>query len=125
MIVIVVDSMTGMGLKFAAKLGHPFFSIDAYVHNEGHQILLITRSVNFGDITEPTRQFLNQFVSHTVGVLVSDTEGVIDLVGVTDLVGVFVGSGVLELVGVALIVFVGVKVGVDVIGRLWGSLVPV
>jgi hypothetical protein len=99
--------------------------IDAYVHNEGHQILLITRSVNFGDITEPTRQFLNQFVSHTVGVLVSDTEGVIDLVGVTDLVGVFVGSGVLELVGVALIVFVGVKVGVDVIGRLWGSLVPV
>jgi ribonucleoside-diphosphate reductase protein NrdI len=71
MIVIVVDSMTGMGLKFAAKLGHPFFSIDAYVHNEGHQILLITRSVNFGDITEPTRQFLNQFVSHTVGVLVS------------------------------------------------------
>jgi ribonucleoside-diphosphate reductase protein NrdI len=71
MIVIVVDSMTGMGLKFAAKLGYPFFPIDAYVYQDGHQVLLITRSVNFGDITEPTRRFLDQFANQTIGMLVS------------------------------------------------------
>lgn len=42
----------------------------------------------------------------------------IDLVGVDVFAGVLVGSGVLELVGVALIVFVGVGVGVSAIGRL-------
>jgi protein involved in ribonucleotide reduction len=69
--IIVVDSMTGMGLKFAAKLGYPFFPIQEYVHRDEQSILLITRSVNFGEIPDATIAFLKLYAHKTIGVLVS------------------------------------------------------
>jgi protein involved in ribonucleotide reduction len=71
MIVIVVDSMTGLGKKFAAKLGFPFFDIKSYVFSEEHRIFLITRSVNFGEIPEDTLKLLNQRSSQIFGLAVS------------------------------------------------------
>ncbi len=71
MIVIVVDSMTGLGKKFADKLGYPVFNIQAYQHDPLHDIFLITRSVNFGEITEATSNFLATFAKVVIGVAVS------------------------------------------------------
>lgn len=71
MIVIVVDSMTGLGKKFADKLGYPVFDISTYQHVDNHEILLITRSVNFGEITDLTSHFLNLYANQVIGVAVS------------------------------------------------------
>lgn len=71
MIVIVVDSMTGLGKKFADKLGYPVFDIQSYQPDSTHDIFLITRSVNFGEITDQTSNFLHQFSKSVIGVAVS------------------------------------------------------
>ena len=71
MIVIAVDSMTGLGKKFADKLGYPVFDVVSYQPDPLHEILLITRSVNFGEITETTTQFLNSYGKAVIGVAVS------------------------------------------------------
>ncbi len=71
MIVIVVDSMTGLGKKFADKLGYPVFDIQHYQHDSKDEVFLITRSVNFGEITEPTKLFLTAYAKHVIGVAVS------------------------------------------------------
>ncbi len=60
MVVIVVDSMTGLGKKFALKLGYEVFDIASYQFQNHHQILLITRSINFGEIPETTQKFLEK-----------------------------------------------------------------
>ncbi len=70
MIVIVVDSMTGLGKKFADKLGHPVFDIQTYQPNHDDAILLITRSVNMGEITLFSKAFLDQYAKLVIGVVV-------------------------------------------------------
>ena len=70
MIVIVVDSMTGLGKKFANKLGYPVFDIQSYQPKAEDAILLITRSVNLGEITPFTKAFLDQFAKNVIGVAV-------------------------------------------------------
>lgn len=71
MVVIVVDSMTGLGKRFAEKLGYPVFDIQAYQADEHHDIFLITRSVNFGQIPDTTQAFLDQFAKKVIGLAVS------------------------------------------------------
>ena len=71
MLVIVVDSMTGLGKKFAEKLGFPVLDIQTYIPHEDHEVFLITRSVNLGEITPSTDSFLNDYVKKVIGVAVS------------------------------------------------------
>ena len=68
--VIVVDSMTGLGKKFADKLGYPVFEIQTYQPKPDDAVLLVTRSINFGEIPPLTKTFLDQFSKHVVGVVV-------------------------------------------------------
>jgi protein involved in ribonucleotide reduction len=70
MIVIVVDSMTGLGKKFADKLGYPVFDIQTYQPQPEDAILLITRSVNMGEITSFSKVFLDQYAKLVIGVVV-------------------------------------------------------
>jgi ribonucleoside-diphosphate reductase protein NrdI len=70
MIVIVVDSMTGLGKKFADKLGYPVFEIQTYQPKSDDAILLITRSINFGEIPSFTQTFLDGFAKQVIGVVV-------------------------------------------------------
>ncbi len=71
MIVIVVDSMTGLGKKFAEKLGYPVFDVQTYQAHPDHEIFLITRSVNFGEIPSFTNTFLLEHAKKVMGVAVS------------------------------------------------------
>ena len=70
MIVIVVDSMTGLGKKFADKLGYPVFDIQTYQSIAEHKILLVSRSIHFGEIPPSTKTFLDQFAKNVIGVAV-------------------------------------------------------
>jgi ribonucleoside-diphosphate reductase protein NrdI len=70
MIVVVVDSMTGLGKRFAEKLGYPVFDMDSYVQGPNHHIFLVTRSINFGDITPITKTFLIQYHHDVIAVAV-------------------------------------------------------
>jgi protein involved in ribonucleotide reduction len=70
MVVIVVDSMTGLGKKFALKLGYEVFDIASYQWQHDHQILLITRSVNFGEIPETTDTFLKKYAKSVIATAV-------------------------------------------------------
>lgn len=70
MVVIVVDSMTGLGKKFADKLGYPVFDIQSYQPKPEDAILLITRSVNMGEITAFSKAFLDQYAKLVIGVVV-------------------------------------------------------
>lgn len=71
MIVIVVDSMTGQGKRFAEKLGYPVFDIKTYPGDANHKIFLITRSVNFGEITVETKALITRYQPQIFGVAVS------------------------------------------------------
>jgi protein involved in ribonucleotide reduction len=71
MIVIVVDSMTGQGRRFADKLGYPVFDILSYVFSHNHEIFLITRSYNFGEITKETLALISAHQNVIFGVAVS------------------------------------------------------
>jgi len=71
MIVIVVDSMTGLGKKFADKLGYPVFEIQTYQPIANQAIFLISRSINFGEVPPLTKMFLDQHAPQVIGVAVS------------------------------------------------------
>jgi protein involved in ribonucleotide reduction len=70
MVVIVVDSMTGLGKKFALKFGYEVFDIATYQFQEQHQILLITRSINFGEIPDTTQTFLEKYAQSVIATAV-------------------------------------------------------
>lgn len=68
--VIVYDSLTGMGKKVALKLQRPIYDInDDFDSNE--YVLLLTRSHNFGQVTEQATNFLQKHSDKVVGVAVS------------------------------------------------------
>lgn len=68
--IIAYDSLTGMGKKVAEKLQRPNYSVTDFP-DTNEQILLLTRSFNFGEITEQARAFLQVWQNQVVGVAVS------------------------------------------------------
>ncbi len=67
---IVVDSLTGQGQRFAKKVGHPYVDIQDYVESN-EDVLLLTRSFNFGEVTNEAKAFLKDHHKKVVGVAVS------------------------------------------------------
>lgn len=68
---VVVDSLTGQGQRFAEKLGVDFTDINLGLEDDQSPLFLITRSFNFGEIPEPTLDFLERYSQRVVGVAVS------------------------------------------------------
>jgi protein involved in ribonucleotide reduction len=69
-LIIVVDSMTGLGRKFADKLERLVFNIQDVPQGHHGPFLLITRSINFGEIPKSTSDFLAIFAPLVKGVVV-------------------------------------------------------
>ena len=69
-VTIVVDSMTGLGKKFALKLLKDVYDIDQLPLTLNSPIILITRSINLGEIPPTTTDFLTLHASKVVGVVV-------------------------------------------------------
>lgn len=69
-VTIVVDSMTGLGKKFALKLMRDVFDIVQLPLTLDAPIILVTRSVNLGEIPQTTTDFLMRHASKVVGVVV-------------------------------------------------------
>ena len=69
---IVVDSLTGLSMKFAAHLKYPAFRIghDEIPFDKGEYFLL-TRSFNFGEIPISTIEVLRKHHQNCIGVAVS------------------------------------------------------
>ncbi|MFA6801265.1 MAG: class Ib ribonucleoside-diphosphate reductase assembly flavoprotein NrdI [Acholeplasmataceae bacterium] len=68
--VIVYDSLTGQSKRFAHKLNLDTFDINLY-QRMNEDVLLVTRTFNFGEIPESTIKFLDQFRNIVKGVCVS------------------------------------------------------
>lgn len=68
--VVVYDSLTGQSARFAQRLGLEAVDILDYKAQE-EAILLVTRSWDFGKVTEEATEFLDQYAHQVVGVCVS------------------------------------------------------
>lgn len=68
--IAVVDSITGQGVRFAEKVGLPIVEIYDYRDQE-ENVLLFTRSYNFGEVTEEAHAFLEEHADQVKGVVVS------------------------------------------------------
>ncbi|MDR2042779.1 MAG: class Ib ribonucleoside-diphosphate reductase assembly flavoprotein NrdI [Clostridium sp.] len=66
--IIVYDSKTGLGKKFAEKLSCPTQSVTESVNSP---CLLVTRNVGLGKIPKTTDKFLRQYHSFVKGVVVN------------------------------------------------------
>ena len=53
--IIVYDSLTGQGKKFAMKLGYEAIKISDYHEEKDKHVFLVTRSFNFGEVPKTTR----------------------------------------------------------------------
>lgn len=71
MIVVVYDSMTGQGKRFAEKLGYPLFDINHYEPQANDEVFLITRTFGFGEIPVTTVSFIEAWQSFIIGCAVS------------------------------------------------------
>jgi protein involved in ribonucleotide reduction len=71
LVIIVFDSLTGQAKKFAKKLNLLSYDITQYTPKQAEEILLVTRTFNFGEIPEPTRKFLDLHSNQVIGVCVS------------------------------------------------------
>lgn len=69
--IIVYDSLTGQAKKFAKKLNLSSYDISQYRPSEEEEVLLVTRTFNFGEIPEPTKIFLDSHANLVKGVCVS------------------------------------------------------
>ena len=67
---IVYDSLTGQGARFAKRLGVPSVSILDY-EGESDEVFLITRNYDFGQITVDTEEFLEDYANKVIGLAVS------------------------------------------------------
>lgn len=70
-LIIVYDSLTGQGKKFASKLGYKAVNIKDYQINDDPVVFLVTRSFNFGEIPKTTLDFLKLFHKRVIGTAVS------------------------------------------------------
>ncbi len=68
--VVVYDSLTGQSARFANRLGLEAIDIIDYEPQED-AILLVTRSWDFGKVSEEATEFLDQYAAQVVGVCVS------------------------------------------------------
>ena len=69
--VIVYDSLTGQGKKFALKLGYEAIKISEYRETDDQQVFLVTRSFNFGEVPKTTLDFLSLYHDRVIGTAVS------------------------------------------------------
>lgn len=69
--IIVYDSLTGQGKKFALKLGYEAIKISDYHEDNDSYIFLVTRSFNFGEVPKTTIDFLNTYHKRVIGTAVS------------------------------------------------------
>lgn len=67
---VVYDSLTGQGARFARRLGLESVSILDY-EGEDREVFLVTRSYDFGQITEDTAEFLEDHADKVIGLAVS------------------------------------------------------
>lgn len=68
---IIFDSLTGQTKRFATSLGFDAIHIKLYEGEPKDNLFLVTRSINFGQIPETTKNFLDSYKNHVVGVAVS------------------------------------------------------
>ena len=68
---IIFDSLTGQTKRFATSLGFDAVHIKLYEGEPKDKLFLVTRSINFGQIPETTKDFLDTYKDHVVGVAVS------------------------------------------------------
>ena len=68
--VIVYDSLTGQGKRFASHLEYKCMSVSEYIESK-EEVFLLTRSINFGEVPKTTEIFLKNFAHKVVGVAVS------------------------------------------------------
>ncbi len=66
--IIVFDSITGLGKQFSESLGYLTQSVEGKVTGP---CILVTRNVGLGKIPETTIRFLEQYKEHVVGVVVN------------------------------------------------------
>lgn len=66
--IIVYDSLTGLGKKFAEKLDYPNRSISEQVNEP---CILITRNVGLGKVPDTTTLFLEKNKEYVIGVIVN------------------------------------------------------
>jgi len=69
--VVVYDSLTGQSKRFAEKLNIGCYDIKECHVDLNDDILLVTRTFNFGEIPESTKTFLDQNAHLVKGVCVS------------------------------------------------------
>ncbi len=66
---IIYDSLTGLCKSFAESLGYPCIDInDEQALNYEETYFLVTRCVNFGQVTEEAALFLNKHHKQVIGV---------------------------------------------------------
>lgn len=69
--IVVYDTLTGQGMRFAEKLGYAIADVNLGLPNSDEPIFLITRSFNFGEVPETTLDFVEQYRDRIIGVAVS------------------------------------------------------
>ncbi len=69
--VIIYDSLTGQAKKFAQKFNLSAYDINHYDDDLVEDVLLVTRTFNFGEIPKPTKLFLEKNSHLVKGVCVS------------------------------------------------------
>lgn len=69
--IVVYDSLTGQGKKFASKLGYDAIKITDYQEDNDQHVFLVTRSFNFGEVPKTTLDFLNVYHNRVIGTAVS------------------------------------------------------
>lgn len=68
--IVVYDSLTGQSERFAQKIGYPCVSVLDF-EPSGDPIFLITRSWDFGKVTDETAEFLEHNADKVIGLAVS------------------------------------------------------
>ena len=69
--VIVYDSYTGLGKKFAESLCYPTQSVEIRVNEP---CILVTRNIGLGKIPDSTSQFLDRYNEFVRGVVVNGSK---------------------------------------------------
>lgn len=67
---VIYDSLTGQGARFAKRLGYETVSILDY-EGQGQDLFLVTRNYDFGQVTLETSDFLEDYADKLVGLAVS------------------------------------------------------
>lgn len=69
--IIVYDSLTGLGKQFAEGLGYPAQSVESAV---AEPCILVTRNVGLGNIPDTTSLFLDKHKDYVKGVVVNGSK---------------------------------------------------